>query len=117
MIFGNAIGFEIVESAVSDARKNADEHGIANARFIAGDLLHKLKETGPKPDILVTDPPRAGMHEKVVRYINKILPGRLVYVSCNPTTLARDLAILNENYNIENSKVRIRRILEEVVVS
>jgi len=95
------IGFEIAESAVSDAVKNADEHGVTNARFIAGDLLHKLQETEPKPNILVTDPPRAGMHEKVVRYINKILPRRLVYVSCNPATLARDLAILKENYKIE----------------
>jgi len=95
------IGFEIAESAVFDAVKNAEEHGIHNTRIIAGDLLNKLQETEPKPDILVTDPPRAGMHEKVVRYITKILPERMVYVSCNPATLARDLSILKENYTIE----------------
>ena len=70
-------------------------------RFVGGDLLHRLADTAPKPDVLVTDPPRAGMHEKVVRYINEILPQRIVYVSCNPTTLARDLAILKDRYHIE----------------
>ncbi len=95
------IGFELVESAVADAEKNAGEHGVNNARFVGGDLLHKLRDTEPKPDVLVTDPPRSGMHEKVVRYIAEMQPERLVYVSCNPTTLARDLAILKERYRIE----------------
>ncbi len=95
------IGFELVESAVADAEKNAEEHGVHNTRFVGGDLLHKLRDTKPKPDVLVTDPPRSGMHEKVVRYIAEMQPGRLVYVSCNPTTLARDLAILKEQYRIE----------------
>ena len=94
------IGFEIGDSAVRDAEKNALEHGIDNARFVGGDLLHELRETQPRPDILVTDPPRAGMHEKVVACIKRLLPRRVVYVSCNPTTLARDLALLKENYSI-----------------
>ncbi len=95
------IGFELVESAVTDGEQNAREHGAANVRFVGGDLLHRLQDTQPKPDILVTDPPRAGMHEKVVRYIRDIAPRRIVYVSCNPTTLARDLAILKERYYID----------------
>jgi len=94
------IGFEIAESAVRDARKNAEEHRVRNTEFIAGDLLHKLRETQPKPHILITDPPRAGMHEKVAHYINEIKPSRMVYVSCNPATLARDLAILQRHYEI-----------------
>jgi 23S rRNA (uracil1939-C5)-methyltransferase len=95
------IGFELVESAVKDARQNAKEHNVENVRFLGGDLLHKLKEVTPNPDVLVTDPPRAGMHEKVVRYINSILPERIVYISCNPTTLARDLAVLDRHYQID----------------
>ena len=95
------VGFELAESAVQDAAENMRQHGVKNARFVAGDLLHKLEETFPKPDVLVTDPPRAGMHEKVVRYINTLKPRRIVYVSCNPTTLARDLAILSQQYRVE----------------
>ncbi|MGD9897595.1 MAG: 23S rRNA (uracil(1939)-C(5))-methyltransferase RlmD, partial [Calditrichaceae bacterium] len=86
------IGFELVESAVKDAEKNALDHGIRNASFVGGDLLNELREVNPKPDVLVTDPPRSGMHEKVVEYINTLAPQRIVYVSCNPTTLSRDLA-------------------------
>ncbi len=95
------IGFELADSAVEDAFKNAKEHDVLNTRFVGGDLLHRLRDTRPKPHVLVTDPPRAGMHEKVVRYLNEILPRRIVYVSCNPTTLARDLALLKDHYAIE----------------
>ena len=95
------IGFEVVESAVKDAFKNAREHKVENIDFIAGDLLHKLQNAAHKPDVLITDPPRSGMHEKVTHYINEIQPKRIVYVSCNPTTLARDLKILSLNYLIE----------------
>lgn len=95
------IGFELAESSVADAFSNAREHHVSNVRFVAGDLLHRLQDTEPQPDVLVTDPPRAGMHEKVVRYILEIKPKRIVYVSCNPTTLARDLGILKESYMVE----------------
>ncbi len=95
------IGFEVVESAVEDAYKNAKEHKVKNIDFIAGDLLYKLQDAAPKPDVLITDPPRSGMHEKVTRHINEIKPKRIIYVSCNPTTLARDLKILSSNYQIE----------------
>lgn len=95
------IGFEVVESAVEDAYKNAQEHSVQNIEFIAGDLLHKLRDAQPKPDVLITDPPRSGMHEKVTRYIAEMKPKRIVYVSCNPTTLARDLQILSREYIVE----------------
>ncbi len=95
------IGFELVESAVKDAEKNATDHGIKNASFVGGDLLKELMKVNPKPDVIVTDPPRAGMHEKVVEYLNALSPERIVYVSCNPTTLSRDLAILEKKYTID----------------
>ena len=95
------IGFEVVESAVADARKNAVEHGVKNVRFVQGDLLKTLPHTEPLPQAIITDPPRSGMHEKVLRLINYLAPEHMVYVSCNPTTLARDLKILNERYRVE----------------
>ncbi len=95
------LGFEVVESAVEDAFKNAREHQVENINFIAGDLLHKLRDAQPHPDVLITDPPRSGMHEKVTRYITEIKPKKIIYVSCNPTTLARDLKILKSQYTIE----------------
>ncbi len=96
----NVIGFELIESAVRDAVKNAAVHGIENIQFIQGDILEHIRTEREKPDVIVTDPPRAGMHEKITRQIAAIRPERIVYVSCNPTTLARDLAILAPYYDI-----------------
>lgn len=96
----NVIGFELIESAVRDAVKNAAVHGIENIQFIQGDILEHIRTERKKPDVIVTDPPRAGMHEKITRQMAAIRPERIVYVSCNPTTLARDLAILAPNYDI-----------------
>ena len=95
------IGFELVESAVADAEKNATEHGVNNVRFLGGDLLHQLHEAQPKPQVLVTDPPRSGMHPKVVNYLKELGAQRIVYVSCNPTTLARDVALLKDIYSVQ----------------
>ncbi len=95
------VGFELVESAVLDARENARLNGTDNCRFVAGDLKDTLKaHLQEPPDIVVCDPPRAGMHDQVIRMILKAAPGRIVYVSCNPTTLARDLAHFNGRYRI-----------------
>jgi 23S rRNA (uracil1939-C5)-methyltransferase len=94
------LAFESNESAVSDGKNNAREHHISNVQFIAGDLLHHLEVTHPQPDVLITDPPRAGMHPRVTEYIHQLKAKRVVYVSCNPTTLARDLALLKNNYHI-----------------
>ncbi|RLD13594.1 23S rRNA (uracil(1939)-C(5))-methyltransferase RlmD, partial [candidate division KSB1 bacterium] len=90
-----------VESAVADAWQNAREHGVHNVRFVQGDLLKTMSAVEPRPDVIVTDPPRSGMHEKVLRLINDMRPKRMVYVSCNPTTLARDLKILSERFEVE----------------
>jgi 23S rRNA (uracil1939-C5)-methyltransferase len=94
------VGIESVESAIRDAEKNARENGIINCRFLLGDLKERLtKDTEwmsshPKPDVLVIDPPRNGMHPKVVEEIVAIAPERIVYVSCNPATQARDVKLL-----------------------
>lgn len=99
------IGLEYIAEAIDDARENSELNDISNTGFFAGDILRVLnddfiKENG-KPDVIITDPPRAGMHDKVVRQIMKIGPEKIVYVSCNPATQARDLAILTEQYSIE----------------
>lgn len=92
--------FESNESAVRDGKNNARDHHISNIQFIAGDLLQHLEVIQPKPDVLITDPPRAGMHPRVTEYISNLKAKRVVYVSCNPTTLARDLVLLKKNYHI-----------------
>lgn len=95
------VGFELAESAINDARVNAESNGIRNAKFIGGDLLYKMQEMKDKPDVLVTDPPRSGMHAKIVEYIGVLQPAKIVYISCNPSTLARDISILKDIYEIE----------------
>ncbi len=95
------VGFEMAESAVNDAQVNAESHGIQNAKFIGGDLLYKMQEMKNKPHVLVTDPPRAGMHAKVVDYIRVLQLTKIVYISCNPSTLARDISKLKDIYQIE----------------
>ena len=93
------LGVEIVEGAIEDAQANARANEIANARFIAGDVRRVLKELIEKrerPDVIVVDPPRAGLSRKVVDRIAESAPKRIVYVSCNPTTLAPNAAQLVE---------------------
>ena len=93
-------GIEIVESAVADAEKNCRSNGISNCRFIQGDIRRCLSEILQRPDLLIIDPPRAGMHKDVVRQVLKLGVERIVYVSCNPATLARDLALMRDRYRI-----------------
>ncbi|MDJ0785096.1 MAG: 23S rRNA (uracil(1939)-C(5))-methyltransferase RlmD [Desulfosarcinaceae bacterium] len=94
------VGFEIVESAVADAEANCRRNGIANCRFVLGDIRHRLAELAMTPDLLVIDPPRVGMHKDVVKQVLALAPPRIVYVSCNPATLARDLGIMKETYRV-----------------
>jgi len=94
------IGMEIVESAVADAMKNCRLNGISNCSFILGDIKEGLKKFASRPDVMIIDPPRAGMHKDVVRRIIDMAPGRIVYVSCNPATMARDLEMLKDRYAV-----------------
>ncbi len=99
------VGVEIVERAVADAIDNARRNEITNARFFAGDIrlaMRDLVAEAGKPDVVVIDPPRAGLSQKVVRRIVEAAPKRIVYVSCNPTTLAPNAAQLVEaGYELE----------------
>jgi 23S rRNA (uracil1939-C5)-methyltransferase len=97
---GEVWGLEIVEEAVADAIANARRNEIDNARFFAGDArlaLRQLIETSGRPDVLVVDPPRSGLSAKIVRRVLEAAPTRIVYVSCNPTTLAPNAAQLVES--------------------
>jgi 23S rRNA (uracil1939-C5)-methyltransferase len=98
---GSVTGLEISEGAVADARQNCAGNRVANCTFIAGDVAEGLSQTDFAPDVVIADPPRAGMHPKVVEKLADIKPARLVYVSCDPATLARDLRMLGENYLVE----------------
>ncbi len=93
-------GIEISESATADAGRNAQENGVHNCRFICGDIREKLGQIGFRPDLVIIDPPRAGMHKDVLAETMDMGPDRIVYVSCNPATLARDLEMMAERYEL-----------------
>ena len=99
------VGIEYVPEAIEDAKVNSEINGISNTEFFAGDIKDILNDAFIKehgaPDVLITDPPRAGMHADVVNSILRMKPARIVYVSCNPATQARDLSIMDEFYQIE----------------
>jgi 23S rRNA (uracil1939-C5)-methyltransferase len=99
------IGIEYVEDAVEDAKKNAALNNIDNTGFYAGDLAKVLNSDfihqHGKPDVVITDPPRSGMHDKVVKALLQAEPKKIVYVSCNPATQARDIALLDEKYVVQ----------------
>jgi 23S rRNA (uracil1939-C5)-methyltransferase len=92
------IGMEITQSAVEDAKRNCRLNGITNCRFLLGDIRETLGSLPQTADVLIIDPPRVGMHPDVVKQVLAMAPRRIVYVSCNPATLARDLALLQEHY-------------------
>ncbi len=98
------IGIEYVPEAIDDARVNSAANGIDNTEFFAGDMKDVLTdsflEKHGRPDVMIVDPPRAGMHADVVGTILRAEPRRIVYVSCNPATQARDLAMLHEKYDV-----------------
>jgi len=99
------IGIEYVEAAIEDAKLNSKLNGIENTLFYAGDMKAILNEefiaSHAKPDLIITDPPRAGMDEKVVEMLLRLEAPKIVYVSCNPATQARDVALLAEKYDVE----------------
>jgi 23S rRNA (uracil1939-C5)-methyltransferase len=101
---GKVVGIESVPEAIGDAKVNSEINGIANTSFFAGDMkdiftAEFIRENG-RPHVIITDPPRAGMHAKVVEQILKIAPERIVYVSCNPATQARDVELLGSRYRV-----------------
>lgn len=102
------IGVEVIEEAIVDAKRNAALNDIHHAQFFAGDVIKVCNdtffETHGRPDLVITDPPRAGMHEKLVQKLLDMEAPRIVYVSCNSATQARDLALLSAKYKVE--KVR-----------
>lgn len=98
------IGVEAIDAAVQDARENAALNNIADAEFFSGDVIDVCNDAffaqHGRPDVIITDPPRAGMHEKLVQKILEIAAPLVVYVSCNPATQARDLALLDAKYAV-----------------
>ncbi len=98
------VGIEYVPEAIEDARVNSAINGIDNTLFYAGDMKDVLSdefvERNGRPDVVILDPPRAGVDEKVIEVIKRAAPGRIVYVSCNPATQARDLALLDDMYSV-----------------
>ena len=101
---GKVIGIEYVDEAVKDAEINSQLNGISNTSFFAGDMKDILTDefmaANGRPDVIITDPPRAGMHEDVVAAILRALPERIVYVSCNASTQARDILLLSQSYTL-----------------
>lgn len=99
------VGIEYVPEAIEDAKRNAEANGLTNTEFFAGDMKDILTDEfigeHGRPDVMIVDPPRAGMHEDVVNVILRAEPRRIVYVSCNPSTQARDLALLDAKYKVE----------------
>lgn len=102
---GKVIGIEYIEEAVKDARINSELNNISNTEFIAGDLKDILSEqffrNHGNPRVVITDPPRAGMHNDVIRSVMQANPQKIVYISCNPATQARDISMLSEKYRVE----------------
>ena len=94
------IGIEINKAAVADANRNREINGIENVSFLQGDIRDQLPLLREVPDILIIDPPRAGMHKDVAKHIAERAVPKLIYVSCNPVTMARDLSLLNNSYEL-----------------
>jgi 23S rRNA (uracil1939-C5)-methyltransferase len=99
------IGVEVIEDAIKDAKENAALNNITHAEFFAGDVIKICNDDffakHGKPDVIITDPPRAGMHDKLVTKLLEIAAPKIVYVSCNTATQARDIALLDEKYSVE----------------
>ena len=103
-VSGKVIGVELVEEAVEAAKRNAQENGLSNCEFIAGDVLKVLDDIQDKPDFIILDPPRDGIHPKALPKIIDYGVERIVYVSCKPTSLVRDLEVfLGRGYEVEKA--------------
>ncbi|MEZ4907370.1 MAG: 23S rRNA (uracil(1939)-C(5))-methyltransferase RlmD [Saprospiraceae bacterium] len=98
------IGVEVIPEAIDDAKINALQNNIQNAEFIVGDVKDILLNNIVKPDIIFVDPPRAGLDKKVVEEILKLNPQKIIYISCNPATQARDIFLMKDDYTVKNSQ-------------
>ena len=103
--FKKVYGIEIVEQAIEDAKENAKINKVDNTEFYAGDvetilpeILNKIEN---KPEVVFVDPPRKGLDNKTIEVLKELTPKRIIYISCNPATLARDLGLLEEKYDIQ----------------
>jgi 23S rRNA (uracil1939-C5)-methyltransferase len=98
------VGLEYNEAAVADANENAKLNGLDNCSFHAGDIAKILDADffarNGRPEVIITDPPRSGMHEKVVQQILNAAPEKVIYISCNPATQARDIQLMSEQYDV-----------------
>ena len=105
---GKVIGVEVVEQAVQDAKENAVRNSITNAEFFCGDAgkaALALEQQGIRPDVVVVDPPRKGLNADTIEALDRMAPRRIVYVSCDPATLARDVALLKERgYKLQSAQ-------------
>jgi 23S rRNA (uracil1939-C5)-methyltransferase len=101
-------GIENVPEAIEDAKKNAVLNSIDNVSFATGDIKNVMNDefifAHGKPDVMVIDPPRAGMHGEVVEQILNMMPGKIIYISCNPATQARDIQLMSEKYSIKKTQ-------------
>lgn len=99
------IGIDVIEESINDANENAALNNISHAQFFAGDVIKVCNQDffnkHGSPDVIITDPPRAGMHEKLIAMLLKTMAPKIVYISCNIATQARDINLLSENYNVE----------------
>ena len=102
--FKKVYGIEIIEQAIQDAKENAKQNNIENIEFICGDvekaLTELLENKKVQPNVILVDPPRRGLDNTTVQNILKVQPQKVVYISCNPATMVRDLKLLEEKYNI-----------------
>ncbi|WP_077210892.1 23S rRNA (uracil(1939)-C(5))-methyltransferase RlmD [Bacillus dakarensis] len=101
---GEIRGMDVIPESIEDAKKNAARHGIKHAKYVTGkaeEVLPKWAKEGWNPDVIIVDPPRTGLDQQLLKTILKVKPKRLVYVSCNPSTLAKDIAVLSSKYKVE----------------
>jgi len=101
---GEIRGMDVIKESIEDARKNAKRHGITNAKYEVGkaeDIMPKWVKAGWKPDVVVVDPPRSGCDEQLLQTILRTAPKKVVYVSCNPSTFAKDINVLMKKYRVE----------------
>ncbi len=95
------VGIEINASAIADANNNCQHNHVTNCKFLQGDIKSVLNHLDKPPDVMIIDPPRAGMHPKVVKQVLALAPPRIVYVSCNPATFARDIGLMKDLYTLK----------------